>query len=80
MLKGGTDYTDAGATVTDSFEGDINASLTVDNPVETSKLGEYTVTYSAKDSSGNEGTITRKVIVEDTIAPSFLLKVKLPSL
>ena len=40
------------------------------NPVNTSVLGTYTVTYDVTDSSGNEAVqVTRTVIVEDTTPP-----------
>ena len=73
-VEGGSTYTDAGATASDSFDGDVTASLTTDNPVDTAKLGEYTVTLTAKDSSGNVGSSTRRVTVVDTTSPVIVLK------
>ena len=71
--EAGTDYTDAGASAADVFEGDLTAKLTTDNPVDTSKPGDYVVTYRVSDSSGNEGVLTRKVTVADTVAPALTL-------
>ena len=71
--EAGTDYTDAGASAADVFEGDLTAKLTTDNPVDTSKPGEYVVTYRVSDGAGNEGVLTRKVTVSDTIAPTLVL-------
>ena len=34
-------------------------------------LGQYTITYTSTDASGNEGTATRTVNVTDTTAPVF---------
>ncbi|MBT6958693.1 MAG: DUF5011 domain-containing protein, partial [Opitutae bacterium] len=73
IVEGGEIYTDAGGTSTDSFDGDVTASITVDNPVNTSKLGDYLVTFTAKDVSNNQGAITRKVSVVDTTAPVITL-------
>lgn len=55
-------YTDAGATATDNCDGSITPS--VDNPVNTAVPGNYTVTYTATDASGNPATpVTRSVKV-----------------
>jgi hypothetical protein len=55
-------YVDAGAT---AFDLCAQASLTVtsNNPVNTSLVGTYTVTYSATTADGTPGTLTRTVIV-----------------
>lgn len=67
-----TPYVDAGATAYDLC---AQASLAVssNNPVITSVLGAYTVTYSATTADGTPGTITRTVIVSST--PDFGSKV-----
>ena len=70
--EGGADYTDAGATVTDNLDSDVE--LVVVNPVDVSKLGEYTITYNAVDAAGNASAeITRKVTVVDTTKPVITL-------
>jgi hypothetical protein len=63
---GGT-YTDAGATATDNIDGDICDQIVVDNPVDTSQVGTYTITYTVDDFAGNSTVATRTVIVQ---APS----------
>lgn len=64
-LTQGDEYVDAGATALDSFEGDVTESILIDNPVETSVVGTYTITYDVMDSSGNVATtLTRSVTVE----------------
>jgi hypothetical protein len=58
-------YTDAGATATDTTDGDLTARLTVDNPVNTAVIGDYTVTYGVTDLSGNAALpATRTVHVQ----------------
>ena len=48
--------------------------LLVTNPVDTSVIGTYTVTYNVTDSSGNAATeVTRSVNVTDTTAPVITL-------
>jgi hypothetical protein len=72
----GANYTDAGATATDNVDGDITDRIVVDNPVDTSTAGSYTVTYSVEDASGNSATATRTVIVQamaDTVPPEITL-------
>lgn len=69
-IEAGSTYIDEGVTVSDNYDKDINSKLSVINPVGTTKLGEYTVTYNVKDSNNNIATeVTRKVIVVDTTAP-----------
>jgi len=60
-------YTDAGATATDNIDGDISDQITVNNPVDTSQAGTYTITYTVEDFAGNTTVATRTVIVQ---APS----------
>jgi hypothetical protein len=64
----GAAYDDAGATATDA-SGTVEVVTT--GTVDTSKVGEYTLTYTATDASGNAGTATRTVNVTDTTAPVF---------
>ena len=45
----GTTYTDLGATASDNYDGDITADISVTNPVDTSVIGSYTVTYNVTD-------------------------------
>lgn len=67
-LKQGIDTVVLGHEWTDmSVEySDTNSTLlqlTVDNPVDTSKLGSYVVTYTVIDENGNEGFAYRHVNV-----------------
>ena len=68
-VQRGTTYTDPGyslsetATVTDNRSSNLNMGVS----------GDYWITFTATDPSGNEGTATRKVIVEDTIDPVITL-------
>ena len=62
-VKKGKNYEDAGATAIDDLEGDVSSTITKEGEVDTNTLGTYTITYYAKDSSGNIGTATRKVQV-----------------
>jgi hypothetical protein len=64
-------YTDAGATASDNYDGDITTGIITVNPVNTNILGTYTVTYDITDAHGNTGIqVTRIVHVVDTIPPT----------
>ena len=54
-------YTEFGATALDTVDG--NVSVTIDGTVDTATVGSYTVTYSARDASGNEANATRGITV-----------------
>jgi len=73
-IEVGTPYNDDGANASDNYDGDLTGSITVSNPVDTSTLGTYTVTYDVADSSGNNATqVTRTVNVVDTTVPLITL-------
>ena len=59
----------SGVTATDKEDGDLTSAIKVEGTVDTSKAGEYTLTYSVKDSSGKETIVTRVVTVFDKDAP-----------
>jgi hypothetical protein len=62
-------YSDAGATATDREDGDITSRIVVANPVNTTVLGTYTITYTVSDLSGNAATpVTRTVNVKPQAA------------
>jgi VCBS repeat-containing protein len=62
-------YSDAGATATDQEDGDISSRIVVANPVNTTVLGTYTVTYTVSDLSGNAAKpVTRTVNVQPQAA------------
>ncbi len=48
----GSTYTDAGATALDNIDGNLTLSIAVTNPVNTSAVGSYTVTYNVSDAAG----------------------------
>ena len=65
-------YTDAGATATDNVDGDLTSSIVTTGVVNTSIEGNYIITYTVSDTSGNTTTATRQVIVEDDGNPVYL--------
>ncbi len=56
-------FTDDGATAADDVDGDLTAALTVAGTIDTSVLGEQTLTYQVTDSSGNLCEVQRIVNV-----------------
>lgn len=62
-IKVGQAYKEQGCTATDDCDGDLTNNVQVSGSVDTSKKGEYTVTYTVSDSNGNQGTAKRKVVV-----------------
>jgi alpha-tubulin suppressor-like RCC1 family protein len=67
-----TAYSDAGATWTDTLDG--NGSISANGSVNVSVPGVYTLTYSKSDAAGNAATqVTRTVTVEDTTVPVITL-------
>jgi hypothetical protein len=67
-----TAYSDAGASWTDTLDGNGSASAT--EVVNVTVPGVYTLTYDLNDSSGNAATrVTRTVMVQDTTVPVIIL-------
>ena len=64
MFVGDT-YQDSFVNVVDNCDSNLQDSVEVSNDVNTSEAGSYHVTYTVKDSSGNENSITREVIVSE---------------
>jgi hypothetical protein len=64
-------YEELGATALDERDG--NVSVTITGTVDTSTVGNYTITYLAQDSVGNEANITRGVTVIDVTPPVLTL-------
>ena len=64
MFVGDT-YQDSFVNVVDNCDSNLQDSVKVSNNVNMSEAGSYHVTYTVKDSSGNENTITREVIVSE---------------
>jgi len=60
-------YIEPGATVTDAC--DSMPTLIITGTVDSHTPGEYTITYTATDHSGNPATKHRTVIVRDTTPP-----------
>ena len=69
-------YSDLGALVTDNVNKNIGYSVALNGTtvrsvsIDTTVVGEHTVTYTAKDQVGNTTTATRRVIVYDPTVQS----------
>ena len=73
-IEVGDTYTDAGATATDNFDGDITSSIVTVSTVNTAIVGVYSVTYNVSDTAGNAAAeVTRTVTVVDTTVPVITL-------
>ncbi len=59
----GTEYKELGYSASDNYDGDITDKVTSTNNIDINTIGEYEITYSVKDSSGNDANATRKVNV-----------------
>jgi len=60
-----TEFEDPGVTATDNHDGDISEDVTVSGYVDVYRTGEFTLTYTATDSSGNTAEVTRTVTVQN---------------
>lgn len=75
-VEAGSAYVDAGATALDNYDGNLTTAIVTDNPVNSTVVGTYLVTYDVADASGNRATqLLRTVHVVDTIPPEVSLSV-----
>lgn len=72
-IEAGDDYEEAGVSAEDNYDGDITDKVETDIQVDTHIVGDTTIVYSVKDSSGNEASVERTVHVVDTTAPRIFL-------
>lgn len=59
------EYKEPGYKATDNYDGDITENVEIENNLDNSKAGNYTITYKVKDSSNNEFIITRNIEVKE---------------
>lgn len=62
----GSTYTDAGATASDTRDGNLNLYVTVSGSVNADSIGTYVQTYNVSDFCGNAASANRTVYVVDT--------------
>lgn len=64
-------FTDPGAVANDAVDGDLTSAIKITGSVNTSVVGDYNLTYFAKDAQGNETIVARFVMVRDTEKPGI---------
>jgi len=67
-LATGDEYKEEGATALDGCDGD--REVNIDGTVDTTKEGDYIITYTASDSSGNKNSVLRKISVKTKVIVS----------
>ena len=75
QVDAGTSYIDAGASASDSYDGDLTVSVATESTVDVFGVGNYTVSYNVSDEAGNAAQeVVRTVNVGDTTLPVITLK------
>lgn len=74
VLQAGDPYQEPGYEAMDEADGELTDQVAVTGEVDSSKLGEYRLTYTVLDSAGNQATIDRVVHVVDDEAPYISLE------
>lgn len=78
-INQGSKYKEPGFIAQDNYDGDITKNVITNNDIDTKKPGEYKVTYSITDSSGNTFETSRKVIVKKTTTTTKTTTTKDPN-
>lgn len=65
-------YNEQGILAQDALDGDVSASMYIQGIVDTTRAGDYILTYTATDASGNISTPISRVVhvIADSVAPS----------
>lgn len=79
VLKVGEKYNESGVSAIDNYDGDITEKVEIEGLVNTNKAGSYEVTYKIVDSSGNEASIVRTILVEDKYTGGYVNVVEGPT-
>ena len=72
-LKFNEYYNEPGFSASDAEDGDLTNNVNIDNTIDSQTPGNYTLTYSVKDSNGLEATATRNVLVEQNQPPQIVI-------
>ena len=59
----GDEFKDSGVSATDNYDGDLTSKIVSKDNIDINKIGDYEITYTVKDSSGNEAKAIKKVKV-----------------
>lgn len=68
VTLGSTEYVEPGYTATDAVDGDLTADVQVSGTINLQSVGEYTLTYTVKNSAGLSDTAIRTVLVVEASA------------
>ncbi|MFA5838767.1 MAG: immunoglobulin-like domain-containing protein [Candidatus Paceibacterota bacterium] len=72
-------YTDAGATASDTEDGNITSNIVKTGNIDTNTAGTYTLRYNVTDSKGlTANEITRTIIVQNLTSPTITTPVTNP--
>ncbi len=67
-------FQEPGYSAEDNADGDLTSAVVIDDSeLDIETLGTYEVYYTVSDQSGNETTVIREVVVEDTENPEITL-------
>lgn len=65
------DYNEQGATANDNYDGDLTDKIVTSGNVDNKKVGKYEITYTVKDTSGNETSVIRTINVKEKQEVSY---------
>lgn len=65
-IKQNEEYKENGAKAVDEKDGDLTEKIETSGVVDSSKIGEYTISYKVSDTKGNEAVATRKITVSNS--------------
>lgn len=64
-------YNEPGYIASDNYDGVITDKVVVNGNVNNNIVGNYILTYTITDSSGNEASLTRTITVREPVAPKI---------
>jgi len=69
IIEKGSTYADEGATALDNYDGDITGNIVTNNPVDTTIVGTYVITYNIVDVNHNSAEQKIRTVKVNDISP-----------
>jgi hypothetical protein len=74
----GDTYVEPGVTASDNVDGDLTSAIQVENGVDLTQSGIYSIRYRVEDAAGNSAQATRTVLVSPATNPTSGKSLHLP--
>ena len=72
FMKLNESYIEEGVVVNDNCDSDLTHKIEITNNIDNTKVGDYEVKYTVKDTSNNESEVIRNIKVREELKPNTI--------